>query len=61
MNRLLLRYVKIESKSSVFGIKRSSGAERGVFCCSSLSYGRVVELRGPNLSWSLLVLEVQEK
>jgi hypothetical protein len=33
INRILLLYVKIESKSSAFGIKRSSGEERGAFCC----------------------------
>jgi hypothetical protein len=46
MNVTLLLHVKIESKSSAFGIKRSLEEERGVFFCvvSSLSYGRVVEL-----------------
>ena len=31
MNRILLLYVKIESKSSAFGIRGSSGEERGTF------------------------------
>ena len=45
MNRILLLYVKIESKSSAFGIRGSSGEERGAFwIVSSFSYGRVVEL-----------------
>jgi hypothetical protein len=43
MNRMLLLYVKIESKSSAFGIRGNSG-EEGLFVVSSLSYGRVVEL-----------------
>ena len=32
MNIILLLYVKIESKSSAFGIRGSSGEERGAFC-----------------------------
>ena len=39
MNRILLLYVKIESKSSAFGIKESSGEERGSFCCLSPMVG----------------------
>ena len=31
MNRILVLYVKIESKSSAFGIRGSSGEERGIF------------------------------
>ena len=31
MNRLLSLHVKIESESSAFGIKGSSGEERGAF------------------------------
>ena len=42
MNIMFLLYVKIESKSSAFGIRGSSGEERGYYL--SLSYGRVVEL-----------------
>jgi hypothetical protein len=33
MNRLLSLHVKIESESSAFGIKGSSGEERVAFCC----------------------------
>ena len=36
MNRILLQYVKVESKNSAFGIKGSSGEERGSLCLSSL-------------------------
>ena len=43
MNIILLLYVKIESKSSAFGIKESSEEESGSFL--SLSNGRVVERR----------------
>ena len=57
MNRILLLYVKIESKSSALDIRGSSGEERGVFVVSSLSYGRAVELLWSNLIWSLIVFE----
>ena len=54
MNRILLLYVKIKSKSSAFGIRGSSGEERKrIFL--SLSYGRVVELK-PRPSWSRIVI-----
>ena len=43
MNKIFLLYVKIESKSSAFGIKKNSGEERGYFL--SPSYGQVDELR----------------
>ena len=36
MNRILLLYVKIESKSSAFGINESSGEERQTFCLSPI-------------------------
>ena len=36
MNRTLLLYVKIECQSSAFGIRRSSGEERGSFCLSPM-------------------------
>ena len=52
MNRIILLYVRIESKSSAFGIRRSSGEERRSFC---LSYGWVVELR-PRPTWSTIVI-----
>ena len=53
MNRIPLLYVKIESKSSAFGIRGSLGEERGSFL--SLSYGRVVELR-PRPTWFVIVI-----
>ena len=43
MNKTPLLYVKIECESNAFGIRGSSGKERGFFL--SLSYGRVVEIR----------------
>ena len=43
MNRTLLLHMKIESKSNAFGIRRSSGDERG--SSLSLSYGRVVKFK----------------
>ena len=51
MNRILLLHVKIESKSSAFGIKESLREER-IFL--SLSYGRVVKLK-PKPTWSRIV------
>ena len=36
INRILLLYVKVESKSSAFGIKESSGEERGSLCLSPM-------------------------
>ncbi len=36
MNRILLLYVKVEGKSNAFGIKESSGEERGSFCLSPM-------------------------
>ena len=52
MNIIFLLYVKIESKSNVFGIRESLGEERGYFL--SLSYGQVVELR-PRPTWFMIV------
>lgn len=42
MNIIPLLHVKIESKSSTFGVKEISGEEREFFL--SVSYSRVVEL-----------------
>ena len=53
MNRILLLYVKIKSKSNAFGIRGSSGEERAYFW--SFSYGQVVELR-PRPIWSTIVI-----
>ena len=53
-NRILLLYVKIQSKSSAFGIRESSGEERATFL--SLSYGGVVELR-PRPTWSIFEIK----
>ena len=53
MNRILLLYVKIENKSSAFGIRGSLGKERGFFL--PLSYGWVIELR-PRHAWSMNVI-----
>ena len=36
MNRILLLYVKVKGKSSAFGIKKSSGKERGFLCLSPM-------------------------
>ena len=36
MNRIPLLYVKIESKSSAFGIRGSLGEEGGFFCLSPM-------------------------
>ena len=36
MNRILLAYVKIGSETSAFGIRGSSGEERGFFCLSRM-------------------------
>ena len=36
MNRIILPYVKIESKSNAFGINESSGEERQTFCLSPM-------------------------
>ena len=33
VNRILLLYVNIESKSSTFGMKENLGEEKGSFCC----------------------------
>ena len=54
MNRIILLYVKIKSKSSAFGIRGSSGEERGSFW--SLSYVRMVELK-PRPTWSNVTLQ----
>ena len=39
MNEMLLLYVKVGSKSSAFGIRGSSGEERGSFFCLSPMVG----------------------
>ena len=39
MNRIFLLYVKVESKSSAFGIRGSSGEESGSFFCLSPMVG----------------------
>ena len=44
MNKILLLYMKIESKSSAFGINKSSPGKREDLVWS-FSYGRMVELR----------------
>jgi hypothetical protein len=36
MNKIILLYVKIDSKSSAFGIRGSSGEEGGYFCLSPM-------------------------
>ena len=53
INRILKLYVKIECKSSAFGVRGSSGEERRSFL--SLSYGQVVELR-PRSNWLTIVI-----
>ena len=58
MNITLLFFVKIESKVVSFGIRGSSGEERGSLW--SLSYGRVVELR-PRPTWSMIVIRGYKK
>ena len=58
MNIIILLYVKIESKSSTFGVKEISGEEREFFL--SVSYSRVVEL-WPNTYLVFVVIEFHKE
>ena len=54
MNRIFLLYVKIESISSAFGIRGSSGKERGYFCLSPIVGW--LSLIKPRPTWSMIVI-----
>ena len=58
MNRILSLCVKVENKSSAFGIREILGRREDLFCLSP--YGRAVEVR-LRPTWSMIVIRFYKK